>query len=257
MDYTLFQEGNARMKKSLLILAALAVLAGCSSKDKIVPEQTLPEIYKNAYTFVEKNKYEEAGAEFLKAESQFPSSPWAADTLVMAAYSQYKDEDFSGAILTVDRFMRFHPGHKDVPYILYLRGMCYYRQVSDVRREPGMSAFALQQFQQLIERFPNSEYAENAKNKVNILKNYIAGKIMYSARRDMQRENWPSAITRLQSIVTGAQETVMTEEAMFRLTECYTAIGLTEQADGFAKMLKLNFPSGEWTKKLDKVVAKK
>ena len=147
--------------------------------------------------------------------------------------------------------MRFHPGHRDVPYMLYLRGMCYYRQVSDVRREPGMSAYALQQFQQLVDRFPKSEYAKNAENKILILKNYIAGKVMYSARADMARENWPSAISRLQSVLTDAQDTVMTPEALYRLTECYTAIGLPEQAYGYAEMLRLNFPDNEWSKKLD------
>ena len=146
--------------------------------------------------------------------------------------------------------MRFHPGHRDVPYVLYLRGMCYYRQVSDVRREPGMSVYALQQFQQIVDRFPRSPYAENAKNKINILKNYIAGKVMYSARNDMRKENWASAITKFQSVITDAPETVMPEEAMYRLTEAYTAIGLTEQADGYAEMLKLNFPDGRWAKKL-------
>ena len=146
--------------------------------------------------------------------------------------------------------MRFHPGHKDVPYMMYLRGMCYYHQVSDVRRDPGMSAYALQQFQQLVERFPSSEYARNAENKILILKNYIAGKVMYAARNDMQQENWTAAITRLQSVVATAQETVMTPEAMFRLTECYTAIGLPTQADGYAEMLRKNFPDNEWTKKL-------
>ena len=115
-----------------------------------------------------------------------------------------------------------------------------------------MSAYALQQFQQLVDRFPKSEYAKNAENKIIILKNYIAGKIMYSARSDMQKENWPSAISRLQSIVTEAQETVMTPEALFRLKECYTAIGLPEQAQGYADMLKLNFPDNEWIKKLEK-----
>ena len=152
--------------------------------------------------------------------------------------------------MTTDRFMRFHPGHADVPYVLYLRGMCHYRQVSDVRREPGESAYALAQFQQLVDRFPNSEYAKNAKNKILILKNYIAGKIMYAARNDMAAENWPSAITRFQSIITDAQETVMTPEALFRLTECYTAIGLPTQAAGYAEMLRKNFPDNEWTAKL-------
>jgi outer membrane protein assembly factor BamD len=164
----------------------------------------------------------------------------------MAAYSQYSDNDFAGALLTTDRFMRFHPGHKDAAYVLYLRGMCYYRQVSDVRREQGMSSYALNTFTQLADRFPNSPYAENARNKILILKNYIAGKVMHLARSDMAKENWTSAINRLQSVITGAQDTVMTPEALFRLTEAYTAVGLPEQAAGYAEMLRLNFPKSEF-----------
>lgn len=236
------------MKKLPLLLSLL--LAACAGTAEVPAERPLRDIYENAYAEFNDENYDAAAAEFLAAETQYPSSPWAADALVMAAYSQYLDEDFAGAILAADRFMRFHPGHKDVPYVLYLRGMCYYRQVSDVRREPGMSAYALQQFQQLVERFPKSEYAQNAENKINILKNYIAGKVMYAARNDMQKQNWPSAITRLQSVVSGAQETVMTPEALYRLTECYTAIGLPEQAAGYSEMLRLNFPENDWTKKL-------
>ena len=240
-------------KKLVLLLTIASMLTACAGTDnKIEIEQSLPEIYTTAYEEFNDEDYEEAANEFLKAESQYPSSPWAADALVMAAYSNYKNDDFAGAILVIDRFMRFHPGHKDVPYMLYLRGMCYYRQVSDVRREPGMSAYALQQFQQLVDRFPKSEYAENAKNKITILKNYIAGKAMYSARSDMQKQSWSSAISRLQSVVQTAQETVMTPEALYRLTECYTAIGLPEQAYGYAEMLRLNFPDNDWTKKLNK-----
>ena len=229
----------------------LAVLGGCAGTDnKIVTDKTLPEIYKTAYAEFNDENYDAAAAEFLKAESQHPASPWAADALVMAAYSHYMDDDFAGAILAIDRFMRFHPGHADVPYMMYLRGMCYYRQVSDVRREPGMSAYALQQFQTLTQRFPRSPYAKNAENKIIILKNYIAGKVMYSARNDMQKENWTSAINHLQTVVKDAQETVMTPEALYRLTECYTAIGLPEQVAGYAEMLRKNFPDNEWTKKL-------
>lgn len=239
--------------KNLFILMGLTVILGAcagTSDKEITVQQTLPEIYQTAYNEFNDENYEEASAEFLKAEAQYPASVWAADALIMAMYSQYMDGDFAGAILTADRFMRFHPGHADVAYVMYLRGMCYYRQVSDVRREPGMSAYALQEFENLIKRFPRSPYAKNAENKVIILKNYIAGKVMYSARNDMAKENWPSAISRLQQIVATAQETVMTPEAMYRLTECYTAIGLPEQAQGFADMLKLNFPDNEWTKRL-------
>lgn len=244
------------MKKLVIIFGLAAMLAACAGTDnEIEVMQPLNEIYENAYAEFNDENYEAAAQEFTKAENQYPSSPWAADALVMAAYSYYMDGDFAGAILAADRFMRFHPGHPDVPYVLYLRGMCYYRQVSDVRREPGMSAYALQQFQQLVDRFPNSKYAKNAENKIIILKNYIAGKVMYSARNDMARENWPSAISRLQSVIQTAQETVMTPEALYRLTECYTAIGLPEQARGYAEMLRTNFPDNEWTKKLDKAPA--
>lgn len=239
------------MKKIFLLVCA-GMLVACSGNKEIVVERPLEEIYQEAYTEFNKEHYEEAAELFQTAEAQYPSSPWSADALVMMAYSRYMDKDFAGSILAIDRYMRFHPGHRDVPYMMYLRGMCYYRQVSDVRRDPGMSAYALQQFQQLVERFPSSEYAKNAKNKIMILKNYIAGKIMYAAREDMYNKNWTSAITRFQSVISGAQETVMTPEAMFRLTECYTAIGLPEQAKGYADMLRKNFPDDEWTKKLDK-----
>ncbi len=238
------------MKKIVLLLCVCSALGACGGGEEIVAERPLEDIYQEAYKQFNKKNYEEAAELFQTAESQYPSSPWAADALVMMAYSRYMDDDFAGSILAIDRYMRFHPGHKDVPYMMYLRGMDYYRQVSDVRRDPGMSAYALQQFQQLVERFPRSEYAKNAENKILILKNYIAGKVMYAARDDMQKQNWVSAIGRFQSVVDTAQETVMTPEAMFRLTECYTAIGLPEQADGYAKMLKTNFPDNEWTKKL-------
>ncbi|MCR4917444.1 MAG: outer membrane protein assembly factor BamD [Alphaproteobacteria bacterium] len=241
------------MKKIFLLGLIGVLMAACSDKDgEIIVQQPLNEIYDEAYDQFERGHYETAAEKFLSVETQYPASEWAPNALVMAAYSQYKDNDFAGAILIADRFMRFHPGHPDVPYILYLRGMCYYRQVSDVRREPGMSVYALQQFQQLVDRFPNSPYAQNAKNKIIILKNYIAGKIMYSARNDMRRKNWASAIVNLQSVISDAQETVMTAEAMYRLTQAYTAIGLPDQADGYAEMLKLNFPDSDWAKKLDK-----
>ncbi|MFQ6760347.1 MAG: outer membrane protein assembly factor BamD [Alphaproteobacteria bacterium] len=239
------------MKNFVILTVATVLLAGCGGAD-VAPERSMAEIYADAYENFNDGDYETAADLFMTAESEHSTDPYAPDALVMAAYSRYMDDDFSGALIATDRFMRFHPGHRDAPYILYLRGMCYYRQVSDVRREPGMSVFALQQFEQLRERFPSSEYAKNAENKINILKNYIAGKVMYSARTDMKRENWTSAITKLQSVVQTASETVMVPEALYRLTQCYTAIGLPEQSRGYADMLRKNYPDNQWTKKLDK-----
>ena len=239
------------MKKIWLLMILSGVIAGCAGEN-IEPERSMAEIYADAYNELNDENYSRAAELFLSAESEHSTDALAPDALVMAAYSRYMDDDFPGALMVTDRFMRFHPGHIDAPYILYLRGMCYYRQVSDVRREPGMSVYALQQFEQLVERFPNTEYAKNAENKIHILKNYIAGKVMYSARTDMHKENWTSAITKLQSVVTTAPDTVMVPEALYRLTQCYTAIGLPEQAAGYADMLRQNFPDNQWTKKLDK-----
>ncbi|MDR3208837.1 MAG: outer membrane protein assembly factor BamD [Rickettsiales bacterium] len=244
------------MKKTnhyLLFLAscllALVSCAGNNAPTNAAPP-ALPEMYRNAYAKVDKDNYDEAAGIFLEIESTYPTSKWAADALVMAVYSQYQAERFADALATIDRFMRFHPGHEDAAYMLYIKGMCYYRQVSDVRREPGMSNYAMSAFNQLLQRFPKSEYAKNAKNKIMILKNYIAGKIMYSARRDLARQNYPVAITNLQKIILQMQDTQMTPEAMFRLTEAYAAIGLPEQAAGYAEMLRKNFPESVWTKKL-------
>ena len=240
------------MKKIFSLFLAVFFMAGCSSDSEIVPIEPLTDIYDAAYSEFEDRDYDEAAEKFLQAETQYPNSEWAPDALIMAAYSQYMDDDFANAIMTTDRFMRFHPGNQNVAYVMYLRGMCYYRQVSDVRREPGMSVYALQQFQQLVDRFPGSPYAQNAKNKIIILKNYIAGKLMYSARNNMRKQNWTSAISALQTIITDAQETAMTPEALYRLTEAYTAIGLNEHANGYREMLKINFPGNDWTKKLEK-----
>lgn len=246
-----YKKKGSKLKKIFLICTIIGLLTGCAGNN-IEPEKQISEIYNEAYSDFDDKNYQEAANNFLGAETQFPNSEWAADALIMAAYSQYMDDDFATSLMTINRFMRFHPGYKDVPYVMYLKGMNYYRQVSDVRREPGMSEFALQQFQQLVERFPNSEYAKNAENKIIILKNYIAGKVMYSARRDMKKQNWISAINRLQSVVAGAQETVQTPEALFRLTECYSAINLPEQVNVYTVLLRKNYPDNEWVQKLEK-----
>jgi outer membrane protein assembly factor BamD len=224
-------------------------LAACAGANEIAETPALEDIYAAAYDKAGDKNYDDAARMFADAEAAYPASPWAADALVMSAYSSYLAGKFADAITMIDRFMRFHPGHRDVAYVMYLRGMCFYRQVSDVRREPGMSAHALSAFAQLAQRFPKSEYAKNAENKMVILKNYMAGKIMYSARREMARQNYPVVISSLQGLITRMPETQMTPEALFRLAEAYRAIGLPEQAGGFSEMLRLNFPDGDWAKK--------
>jgi len=237
-------------KFCLLMATAAVLLASCGGTNEVIVVRPMDDLFDEAYDKIERERYSDAATLFLEIENSYPATAAAPEALIMAAYSQYMAHDFAGTIMSVDKFMRFHPGHPDVPYVLYLRGMSFYRQVSDVRRDPGMSGLALQAFEQLRDRLPNSEYAKNAKNKVVILKNYIAGKMMFSARRELKRHNFPTAITNLQNLITAFPETQMVPEAMFRLTEAYAAIGMRDQADGYAEMLSTNFPDNEWTGKL-------
>lgn len=234
--------------KKIICLLFLLVCACSSKNDDVI--KTIPEIYNEAYKNFDKRNYKQAGDEFVKIADEYPYSNEVSNSLIFSAYSYYKDKDYAKTILTIDRFFRFYPGHKEAPYMIYLKGMAFYNQISDVRREQSMSLYALQQFKDLETRFKDSKYTENAKNKIKIIENYLAAKIMYNAKLDIVKQNWTSAISKLQEIVTVWKNTVLVEEALFRLTECYDALNLQEQKDGYAKILKLNFKDSEWTNKL-------
>lgn len=241
------------LHKFIRILVIPFLLISCSSKDKIEHDLSIEEMFEQAYKSFDKKNFETASKEFSDIENRYPSNKFSINALIMSAYSKYLDNDFAGTILLCDKFIRFHPGNENMPYILYLKGMSFYKQVSDVRRESGMSLKALETFQNLSEQFPNTEYAKNVKNKILILKNYIAGKEMYLVRMDMKNKNWTSAINRLQNLVQNSQESVMIPEALFRLTECWTALGLKSQAEVYKKILDLNYPNDDWTKKTVKI----
>ena len=238
-----------KLYKFITILLIPFLLVSCSSKNKVEEDLSIEEMYTKAYSSFDKKNFETASKEFIDIENRYPSNKFATNALIMSAYSKYLDNDFAGTILLCDKFIRFHPGNENMPYILYLKGMSFYKQVSDVRRESGMSFKALETFQNLSEQFPKTEYAKNVKNKMVILKNYIAGKEMYLIRMDMKNKNWTSAINRLQNLIQNSQESVMIPEALFRLTECWTALGLPNQAEVYKKILDLNYPENTWTKK--------
>jgi outer membrane protein assembly factor BamD len=145
------------MKKLKLYLLAFLFLAACGGKSDIIEVRPMDELFQVAYENVDKKNWEEASGLFLEIEAAYGATKWAPEALTMAAYTQYMNKDFAATLSTIDRFMRFHPGHENAAYMLYLRGMTFYRQVSDVRREIGMSQHALVTFMQLTQRFPNSE----------------------------------------------------------------------------------------------------
>lgn len=236
---------DPEMRKIKFYLIATAVfLTACASTP--APELTDNQVYANAHTQLTKRNYAEAAIGFEQVDKLHPASPLVADALVLAAYSYYMDSDYAGAIANADRFLRFHPGHKLAAYVIYLKGMSYMQQASDVQRDASMTQSALAAFGLLIERFPNSEYAGNAKNKVAILRNYLAGKMMFLARQDQLQQNWPSAITRLNGLIVSLPDSVMIPEALYRLAASYAALGMKEQVNVQIKLLQHNYPDSEW-----------
>ncbi len=243
------------MKRILLVLMAVVMVYGCSSssKDVIDDSRPLEEMYADAQKSLKKRSYREAIVKFEEVEQHYPASPWAANALINASYAAYMERDYVGTLTITDRFLRFHPGHEDVPYVLYLRGMSYMDQMSDVHREQGMAAYALATFTDLTKRFPNTDYAKNSKNKILILKNNLAGKALYTARREIAVQNYTAAIMELQRILRDGQETQMVPEALYRMTECYGALGVSDQVQVYSEILRKNYPDNDWTKKLMKI----
>jgi outer membrane protein assembly factor BamD len=233
------------MFKKILILITAITLSACAGSDN-TPDPTDEQIYTAAHELMVKGNYEDAAIKFEELDKMYPSSKWVADALISASYSYYMNGNYADAIMDIDRFMRFHPGHKNADYMLYLRGMSFMAQASDVRREASMTSEAIAAFNTLRERFPKSEYAKNAENKINILRNYLAGKIMYVARQDMREENWTSAITRLNGLTIAFQDSVMVPEALYRLAVCYTALNVPSQVATYQNLLKTNYPDTDW-----------
>ena len=190
------------MKKLLFIfLFFLTACATEQSLDDLKPE----EIYTRAYKYFQDTDYEKAAEAFDKIEQQYPYSEWAERAQIMMAYSQYKQNEYTDAIMTLDRFLQLHPGNKDVPYALYLKGLSYFEQMSDPLREQEMSQNADSVFRELLSRFPNSIYAKDARVKLDIIQNTLAGKELAVGRYYQQHEDYIAAMNRFQIFLRNPQ----------------------------------------------------
>lgn len=233
---------------TLLALAfCLSVAVGCSSKDAAPPED-LPaeELYSRGQAAMEAANFEEAAKSFEEVERQHPYSQWATRGQIMAAYSYYEANKYEESVGAAERFIELHPGHKDVAYAYYLMGMDYYEQISDVGRDQEMTQKSQESFEELIRRFPNSDYSRDAQLKVDLIKDHLAGKEMEIGRYYQRREFWLAAINRFQAVVENYQTTTHVPEALHRLTESYLALGMTQEAQASAAVLGYNFPGSEW-----------
>ena len=190
-----------------------------------------------------------AAKKFNEAEMLFPQSEWAPKSALMAAYSYYKQDYYGDSVAELNRFLRVYPNHKYLSYAYYLLGVSYYEQIVDEKKDLESIMNAKDTFEILIKKFPNTEYAIDAKFKIDLIDDLLASKEMYIGRYYFEKKKWIPAINRFRTVIDDYETTIYTEEALHRLVEVHYTLGLKNEAQKYAKLLGYNYQSSEWYEK--------
>ncbi len=240
---------------SVFILSAVA-LTGCSTfgggdSSDVPAEENVPveTLYNQAATAMEEGRNVEAARLFEEVDRQYPYSQWATKAELMAAYSYYKEMRYDEAVISLDRFIELHPGNEDVDYALYLRALSFYEQISDVARDQALTQEALDSLETLIRRFPESSYSRDATYKRDLALDHLAGKEMEIGRYYLNRGQLNAALNRFKTVVKDYQTTTHIPEALHRLVEINTTLGLRDEAVKVAAVLGYNYPGSKWYEK--------
>jgi outer membrane protein assembly factor BamD len=240
----------ARLFPLIAITAAL-MLAACgddkmSEAEKLRLDRPPETIYNEADAALKSENYNQASQLYEEVERQHPYSDLATKGQVMAAYADYQALKYDEAIVGLDRFIELHPGHPDIAYAFYLKALCYYEQISDVRRDQKMTELALSQLQTVIDRFPDTDYAREATLKRDLTLDHLAGKEMEVGRYYLKQKQINAAINRFMVVIRDYQTTTHVPEALHRLVECYKTLGLETEAVRVASVLGYNYPGSKW-----------
>lgn len=233
-------------------LLALLLVAACGDDEEddidtlAKKNEPVDVLYDKARATYAERGYKKAIEEFEEVERQHPYSEWAPRGQIMAAYSAYKAGEFDDAISILDRFVKLHPTHSSTPYAYYLKALCYYIQIVDVGRDQKTTEEARNALQEVVERFPDTEYARDAKLKLDLTDDHLAGKEMEIGRYYLKRDEYISAANRFKYVIDHYQTTSHTPEALHRLVEVYLRLGLIDEAKKYAAVLGHNFPGSEW-----------
>jgi outer membrane protein assembly factor BamD len=243
----------------IALMLAAAPLGACSSlssldvfnifgdKDAVLPDEPAEKLYNEGlYLLNEKREYADASKKFSEVDRQHPYSEWARKALLMDAYAQFAGRKYEGAIASAKRFVTLHPGSPDAAYAQYLIGSSYYEQMPDVTRDQAGADRAMRELDEVIRKFPESQYAVAAKRKIEVARDQLAGKEMQIGRYYLKRRDFTGAINRFKVVVTHYQRTRHVEEALMRLAEAYMAIGIVSEAQTAAAVLGHNFPESQW-----------
>jgi outer membrane protein assembly factor BamD len=245
-----------------LVLGACGVtLAGCDSlsamnpfdksekyKMEVVPDVPAEQIYNQGLGRLKSRDFEGAAKKFTELDKFYPNSEWSRKGQIMTAYAQFEGSLYDDAISSSKRYLAAHPTTKDAAYAQYLMAMSYYNQIPDITRDQEQSEKAVASLQELVNKYPKSEYVPDARYKIQIARAQLAGKEMEVGRYYLERRNYTAAINRFRDVVGKYQTTRHIEEALMRLSEAYMALGIVNEAQTAAAVLGHNFPDSRWYK---------
>jgi outer membrane protein assembly factor BamD len=232
----------------LPLLMVLFLLSACAGKKEEIAyvERPVEKIYGEAASAIDNENYLKAALLFDEVERQHPYSQWASRAKLMSAYALYQSFKYDDAIVALDQFIALHPGNRNAPYAFYLKALCHYERISDVRRDQGTTFDALKALNDVIRRFPNSPYARDARLKLDLTRDHLAGKEMEVGRFYQATGEYTAAIKRFRRVIDEYQMTSHAPEALHRLTESYLALGIREEAQVNAALLGHNYPGSPW-----------
>ncbi|HVR91094.1 MAG TPA: outer membrane protein assembly factor BamD [Novosphingobium sp.] len=242
-------------KLALLALAtgAIALTSGCGGRGKLrdtaYVARDVDTLYAAAKDKLDRGDTTVAAALFDEVERQHPYSPWARRAQLMSSFSYYVAGDYNKSVQSAQRFLSIHPGNKDAPYAYYLIALCYYEQISDVTRDQKVTQQALTSMNEVVRRYPNTRYATDARLKIDLVNDHLAGKEMEIGRFYERSGKWLAASLRFRNVVDKYQTTSHSPEALFRLVETYLAMGIPEEAQKAAAVLGANHAENEWYKR--------
>lgn len=232
----------------MALLVGSALLLGACSRDRDQPyrEREVTEIYNEALSYLDERQFRYSAMAFDEVERQHPYSAWARRAQLMSAYSYYMANRYEDAVLAAERFLALHPGNRNAAYAYYLIALSHYEQISDVGRDQRMTERALRALNEVVRRFPDTDYARDAQLKIELTRDHLAGKEMEIGRFYLNSQEYLAAIGRFRTVVEEYETTTHTPEALHRLTEAFLALGLREEARRSAAVLGYNFADSKW-----------
>jgi outer membrane protein assembly factor BamD len=246
----LFRHPIGRVGAVLILAAALAV-SGCSMIKKKKPtlayeERPVELLYTAGASRMDRHQWNEAVEYFKEVERQHPYSEWARRSILMTAYAHYQANDYAEAIADSDQFISLYPGNPSTPYAYYLKAICYFEQIVDVGRDQASTSEAGETLREVAKRYPSSEYAADARLKIDMVNDQLAGKEMTVGRYYLRTGDPMGAIGRFRTVIDKYQTTSHTPEALYRLVEAYLTVGLVGEASRNAAVLGYNYPGDSW-----------